>query len=81
MEALLAVVKQLRAGEAPVLDERLIEAARKTLTTTGMDMSAQAYTLALPSEVLLAEVSHVCPCFNIPRACHMCPCWSIPRAC
>ena len=60
MQALLDIVATLQTaedgdGKAPQLDQRLVEAARKTLTATGIDQAVQAYTLAFPSEVLLSE--------------------------
>lgn len=60
MQALLDIVATLQTaedgdGKAPQLDRRLVEAARKTLTATGIDQAVQAYTLAFPSEVLLSE--------------------------
>jgi aminopeptidase N len=55
MQSLLAIVEQIRSDQPLTLDPRLVEAARRTLSATDMDQSVQAYTLALPSEVLLSE--------------------------
>lgn len=55
MKCLLDMVKAYQVGEEMVLDPRLVEAARKTLTAAEMDRSLKALTLALPSESLVGQ--------------------------
>ena len=57
IQVLLDVQNALCQGQAPELDERLVEAYRELLADASLDKAMVALMLTLPSELYLAELS------------------------
>jgi aminopeptidase N len=58
-QRLLKFIKQVQAGEKPVLDDLFINALRATLNDQSLDPSFREVVLTLPSELMLAEQCEV----------------------